>query len=449
MAPLSSPTAGMRALFAFACLAAFSSPVPSARAQSRESAAVGDAELERELWRLLDEATRRGTVLEEIVERIVRKGPGAVPALFAILCGELTGAGDGDVSARDWVIVDALSRMPSAAVIAHLRDVMATEPATDVRLSAMLVLSNSPDLRTAEIVIEVLADVDPTHLASSYVARRAEESVARTLERHPRVIRRLDPAEQPLPAPLLPIVVSALPEEEAVESTRFLVGLFGRSDELDVQLMRRLSEFAGSPFGVGDLWTAEDSLDAVRDHLDHPDWRMRREAVVALGYLHDVQAYPALIRLLDDPERSVQRASQWTLEHIAGRSLADAAAWTRLFQHEDAWLLEVLPGLEERLTAGSDAVVVEAVRELSRRPLYRHLITEVLAPHVGRGNPVIVEVVCGALVQLDSPRAVPTLVLALEHPDSRSRKAVWKALKSISGRSFAPTRETWENELGL
>jgi HEAT repeat protein len=454
----------MWALVALACLAISTSPNPVGAVGATSSPSVvydgGDELMERELWDLLAEAGTQGTVLEEVVDRIVRKGERAVPVLFAILCGGLTepdderrwdrsaGPGRDEASARDWVIVDALSRMPSEAVFPYLRAVAGSETTTDVRLSVALVLAESTDPSALAVLLEVLAGLESTHLAANYVADRAQDSLGRLLDRHPRMIRALDTESAPLPSRLQPIVVEALPEA-AVESSRFLVGLFGQSDELDVRVMRRLSQFAQSPLGAGDLWTQEESLAKVRAHLTHPDWKTRREAIVALGYLHDVDSYSDLIRLLDDEERGVQRSALWSLERISGRTLDDAGAWLRFFEGEKAWFQGYMAELESRLSSRNDAAVVEAVRDLSRRALFRHRITEVLAPQVGRSNPVIVEVVCSALVQLDSPRAIPVLVQALDHPDNRCLKAIWKALKSTSGRSLPPVRETWENELGL
>jgi HEAT repeat protein len=148
-------------------------------------------------------------------------------------------------------------------------------------------------------------------------------------------------------------------------------------------------------------------LDAWRARLARGSWVARSKAALALGLVRDVEAVPALVRLLDDASDQVRAAAVDALG-IIGDSAAVEALLARLGQqsrHQQARLVEALRRIGPSVT---ESIVARGARD----PGERILIAEVLALVGGAG-------------------ARATLLEWTSDEDARVRAVAWRAIGTI------------------
>jgi HEAT repeat protein len=407
----------------------------------------GDQLLELRVFELLD-LFADGVPRKQVVERLARiaqDDPRPVFEVYAGLAARDEGGRPFDPRARAALLRDGLNAVEGPGLFRYLREALA-EASSETRLRAieLLVESDRPD--APKLVWEVLRAAEPLELCSPRVQASVQGCLRALFEREPLASLALAKDPAALPPGLWPIVARAAAEEP--EGAELLLALLGLSPDVDRIVLERLGSEAGLPASLGAARHAE-VLEQVRARLQHADADVREQALVALGRLVDPDSLPEQIALLGDPDRTVQRAAVWALERATGQRLGgDPVGWTRWFDDQARWMRESGRSAGQQLLGCSDADAVTLIRELSRHPVFRHAISDMLAPVLFRENQSVVAAVCATLRDLRSPRAVGHLIDGLEHAQPECRERIHGALVAITGCDLPAQSSSWSASFG-
>jgi HEAT repeat protein len=216
--------------------------------------------------------------------------------------------------------------------------------------------------------------------------------------------------------------------------------MLGRDRDLDLVLLPQIASLSES--AVGGL--SQDQFSWIRPFLADEDWRVRREAALALGRMQDHRSYEELVGCLSDEQRLVQQAGLWALRRMSGKNFDDdAAGWRSWFAEESHWFETRGVVLIESLRDADPAIVIDAVRELVQRPLFKHETAEALAVTLRNPNPLVVTGAAAALAELGSVRAVRPLCEALSSSDGGARRAAHAALVRLTGHTWPLDSDEW------
>lgn len=440
---------------------------PTAEVGEWKTYETRDRQLEVEVWELLRSVTsgaaQRGLVVRELTDH----GPSITPLLFAILTGEsLEFEGDelpngepgeleaprrdvGGISAEQ-LVYEVLTALPPNAVAEHMRLAASGDAPTEIRVLAARVLALTGGPEALDVMLEVLASMDPLQLQRPFLRSPFGTALEEILRRNPAELRDLGERLHALHLEVTLLVVESLPAELVGAGAPVVLGLFGRDARLDLALMEQLAEFASSPLGAGDTWSSLDCQRTARFYLSANDWHMRSRAVVAISRLNDVEALETLVQMLGDEHRSVQRTVHWSLREMTGQTLApDRERWAAWVAEERAWFAGPRTEIEWRILSNEDAEIVAGLRELNQHPLFRDSSADLLGPLLLDASPAVFGAAVGLLTRLESPRAVPFLVACLGVPEEYKSASAWIALKSLTDLDLPQERAAWQDGLGI
>lgn len=410
--------------------------------------------LQLRVWELLDLAAD-GASRREILGQLSRVADSDLRPLFDVYAGLAVRESTGPVSMtaekpfdRNALLAEALGSVDPEHLFDYLRATLVEGSLLETRLRAVELLAGSAHPRSVDLIREVLEGADPVQLTSPQVRLRIENALRAAFESHPHAMRAVakDPAS--LAPQLLPLIARAAPEGH--DGAGALLLLLGVHSELDVVVIERLGFFARGPAGFGGGRVHVEVVEHVRDRLRHSEPSVRKQALVAMGYLVDPDSIPMQIALLENRDRAVQRAAAWSLERATGMHYGnDAERWTAWYEAELAWFHEHGLESERTLLACPDADAISIIRELTARSLFRHIVSDMLAPVLFRGNHFVVEAACSALKQLRSPHAIGHLVEGLEHADPECRAIIHRTLIELTGLELPASPHSWEAELSM
>jgi HEAT repeat protein len=444
-------------------LAALSPPAaPAALFRSERSnhhayvAPRTDSKLGRATLAILDPMQLRGRVQEEATADLVALGADAVPTLFGFLAGTLEGprpalrdatpsqiaAIDPDAIAleQDAIVSAALLHLPSARVVDDVTAAATGGASLQTRLVAMRVLGACDSPSAVDAWMEIASEIDEVELGRAFVRGPCESALGDVLARGPNAFAHLAPHVKALPRKLAPLVVRAVSGAGRAQGVDVLVSMLGRDRDLDLAILPEIASLAENALGG----LTEQQLTWIRPFLGDEDWRIRREAAVALGRVHDARSYREIVGCLSDGHRLVQQAGLWSLRHMSGRDFDDdGERWRAWFEEETRWYETRGVARIESLRDPDPAVVMEAARDLVQRPLYKHEIAESLSTVLHSSNALLVTGVAEALAELGSPRAVRPLCAALSHSDPAVRRAAHAALRKLTGHSWPMASAEW------
>jgi HEAT repeat protein len=413
-----------------------------------------DSRFGRAIHKILDPNLLRGRVHEEVVDQLVALGPESIPALFAYFSGTMEGPEPEYTPApepvdesqplpeplsEDLIVLDAFKRFPKSKVVPQVTSAI-LHANVDVKLVGMRLYAEIGDAQAVEGWIDALADVPELQLQRAYVQAPSENALASVLGRDPGAFQVLSARTKALPAKLLPAVVRSVGGSESARGVAFLLTLLGRDDALDLVLIAQVARLAESTVGT----LPDEQLNRLRPFLTDKDWRARREAVVALGRLQDHRSQVRVIELLGDEQRLVAQGAAWSLRRMSGQDLGeDAEAWREWFEAEQRWFQDEGVHWLQQLEDKDPARALEAVRELSHHPLYKHDVAEALAPLLHNENAELAQSVAATLGQLGSRRAIGALVGALSSEDEALRNTAWAALVQLTGKKLPADPSAW------
>lgn len=421
-----------------------------------------DHELERRLYSALYFPAHHGEDLEaEVLElRIVGLGPDVVPVILGVLCGDLQLLPghppqglelqpleeERFLPNRDVLLVAALWRFEPRHIYDPLARWMSDDPSLGQRLIATRVLAKLEDQRSPELLLRILASTEPSELARPHVRAHFETAIAGVLERYPEGIEQIRRTSDSIDPAALDLVVHGMPFGDSGAGLDLILELLEQEPDLGPAVLSRISSLAESTQGA----VLDDALWKLEWLVDHADWEIRRGAAIALGKLQDPNSCPQLIRMLEDSERRVGKAALWALRGMSSRNFAaDPDLWQGWYEGELSWFEGPCVALEIDLASEDPAAVVRAVGLLCHRPLFRNHMAESLAPVLWNEDPALVQVVCAALEQLGSQRALPHLVKRLADVEDEATPAIRNSLQGLTGLELPAEQEAWSAALGL
>jgi len=440
---------------------------PGAEAPPWKTYHQPNAPLEAEVWELFESLTSGAGDRALVHKRLLERGPKLVPILFGMLTGEVLDhdreaetrgswseveqqLGVSDRLRAEELVYETLAALPPRSVVDYLESVITTEAPTEYRVLAARVLALAGGPRALEVLIAIIADMDPLQLQRPYLRGPFVTSLETLMSRHPRVLGELPEELEDLDLAVVLLIAESLPTTAVREGIPCALELFGRDGQLDLILMGLIAEMASSPIADSDPWSRLECQEAVRLQLRSEDWRMRRTAAVAAAKLHDLESLEQLAKMIDDEHRSVQRVAAWSLQEMTGQRIeADRERWLDWIEAERAWFAGPRQELEWSMLSGRDSEVIAGIRGLMRHPLYRDSAAELLGPLLQGASPGVFGAARAALIQLDSPRAVAFFVPCLESQEDLKRSGAWSALRSLTTLDLPAEREAWERELGI
>lgn len=415
-------------------------------------AVTAQASLERTVEILLEEGAAGGErERDEAARRLLELGGDALPHLLEVYCGGASATGDGgsaegvDPGPRRAIAYAALCGGAPGAVVAALEGHVAGERDTGRLLAAVRVLEGLGSAEGLGLLFAAAARCGDLALRSPRVRRPVRAALAAILTRDPEACRALEPQLGGLEGELAILLVDALGTSDAPQALGLFPPLLRSEPELDLLLLEAIADLGSRyPWGLRD--TAYEPAALVRPFLVEDDWRQRRAAAVALARLHDRESFPDLIHLLEDGHPAVRRAALWALQAMAGNpGLLYAEDWLDWYGRQEEWWGGEALELEARLEAGEPGPVLDAMRTLATRPLYRHEVAETLALAARDMPPELAVVACASLRTLQSRRAVPDLVALLFEGEEPVRQAAWQTLRALTGEELPLDPQRWDD----
>ncbi len=388
-----------------------------------------------DIWRIVDAADVSATEGAQALTELGRSSPAA---LLQACWGRRPGGATGDDSEapveskeKQRVLKRALRSLQPTEQLAALA--ASCDGATFAR--RLMVIEEIPRIGVAPatpLFLHVIGGFEPTELA----APRAEAALRTTL-RHlrgsdPTFLATLKDGWQALSPETQRLTTQALLESPGPDVVAFLIARIPAADpDAARALLLDLSHIPSQEFrGV----TRSECDIVARLLRANPRSRVPAAAARLVAQIHDSRAVPDLIRLLGSDKTTVDEAHA-ALKVLSGADYdPDATIWQTWYDDELAWFDSKSPDLRAALKARDTASLLDAVREVAARPLFRDVFADQLGALLDDDSSPLRGVVASALGMLRSPRALPALVRALGSGDPVIEDAAFHALVAITGR---------------
>jgi hypothetical protein len=347
---------------------------------------------------------------------------------------------------RAWPVIGLAALLlvvPSGVVSA--RRVARARAASAERARVLALLELEPALAaTPREVLDAVSSLDARQRASQVVQLQLERALVAGVVHVPEIAAELGDRVGTLPPELQPAVVRAIARARP-GAVSVLERLLGSDVELDRVLLAELGRV-----DPRDRQALRGRLAArFRAYLAHADARLRAQAALALGQLHDFDSVPRLIALLDE-QGPAQAAALQALRLVAGAGVvreigatrAETGHWREWHRAESAWLERDLPRLEREVRAVNPERPGAALAELERHAHLRDALAPLVVTALGHADPAVVTRACALGARARCDAALPALVQALEREESSVRAAALAALRSISGLD-GPLEAAW------
>lgn len=410
-----------------------------------------DSQWVRKANELLAPERLKGRVLEDVAAELAAAGPNAIQAYFAILSGTVDGPlAEGahfppaDAIDPDAVLVATLARMNPSQVALHVAAAVSGDAKLDVKIVALRVLSESSSPEALDAWLEIAQGIGAQQLTPPYVKSPCEDALASILSADARLFTRLTQLAPTIATDMIPYVAAGVANSRRKQGLPFLTERLGHDHELDMVLLPCIATLVETT--TGEL--GEDEITWLRPFGNDLDWRVRREALLALGRVQDWRMHAEFAAALSDEQRPVQQAAHWALTHMSNVDFGfDKAAWNTWFEAEIAWYETRGGALNQGIKSGKPATALEALRELVAHPLFRHEVARTASSLCASDDEELVAHVCAVLRDLGSPAACPALVEALASEDASIRESARGALSAITHLEIAPDLRLWRRAL--
>lgn len=388
-----------------------------------------------------------------MAKRLGGIGAGAIPVVVGMLCGDVPapavaeGTADQPIhpealARREQVLFASLQRFRSKDVVAHLRS-RAPTATYETRLVLVRLLGEvgTPDAMNA--LVDLLSGFEPMQLQRDYLKTTVEGAIARCIAQDPASLQQLSRASLKVDRALIPLLARGVGRTRGPASAAYLARLLGKSREMDLvaaQELARVTETSG-------IALPDTSLADVRRLLEHPDRSVQRTAATVLGRLCDRASFDALVLRLEDRDKLVCAAARWSLRSMAQSDLGAAPApWIAWREQQDAWWNLHGTELLEELRSSDSAQVFASLKELVQHPFYKHESARAIGPLASSPQAAIALSAISTLQRLGSPQAAPWLIESLTIDDERRAPAT-AALQALTGLKLAGEYALWSKAL--
>ena len=353
----------------------------------------------------------------------------AAPLIDALACGVIPGVdGSATESALTHtqleVLHAALRLLPSEEVLTVLDGRSDAVQSTDWNLVALELLAERGDARHVDLLLRIVLGPDGSGTVSPQLETRLDEALSGILARDPEALAAL----RWLPDSATPIRRAVLRAVGRSTDPRGLHLLLSHVEHEPAALLEigRLAPHA-------DKVIAQEIAPTVRRVLRSGEAREQRYAMRALAALEDSRSIPALLLALRSEDSASRRTAHGALQDLTGARLPlDPKSWNAWYHEERRWIREEAHAVLEGLRSGEDAAVVEAIRELSARGIFRAEIAETVGRLVrGHPSPVVRAQGCLALGRLAVRCVRGPLLDATADEDGSVRARAHSALEAL------------------
>src|SRR5882672_8138217 len=328
---------------------------------------------------------------EQMVARIVRIGPKALPLVVDKVCGaarEQAAQGDDSVQSdaaetagdpqldemREAALHDSIAKFDPAQQLACIVD-HATNAPLDVRivLAGLIGEVDHPD--AVRELIGVVRPIEAIQWQREYVRGPVTQAMSRRFSAHPESLPALRTRLKDEQPALLAVIAEACTRKPNSASVDLALSLLDRTPELDLDVLHALAHMNNStPLAID-----EARLERVRHKLSDPDAEIRRAAAAVAGALHDFDSIGELVGLLADPEHSVSSSAHWSLRAMVRLDRGeDLPGWNAWLAERARWHTENAPELLAQLASDDAGEVVKALGALLAEPQDRRELADAL-----------------------------------------------------------------------
>lgn len=401
--------------------------------------------LDVRMWEILREMRIKPLPpLEEIGPRLAKSSGGRIATLYdALEAGKVPGAGGIPAQAlsiyqRD-LILEAFRHLDPRFVIGEARRRVATPDLPAARRSAIQAAGAVGDASSLAWILNLTSDPKAKG-ADKALEAAVEDAFAEILQRDPTAHERLQSLWRQVPFDLRPAVIRAVGEAGSPRSFDLLSEMLAWHGEHAALTIAQIPRI-----GASDSFEKNTELcDHIRPFLDPADPGLCRVATLALGELEDLRAVPLLIELLGDESARLDENVVWALRRITGLSFpASQEIWSFWLESEMTWARRHKVRVVADLGSVDEELLVVAIRDASRHPLFRHELSGALCGVLTHGRARMRALACRTLQQLSSPVAAVPLAERLEDRAEDVRTAAWEALQSITGEKLPPDQYAW------
>ena len=335
---------------------------------------------------------------------------------------------------------EALAAAPATKVVEQLLQSLKPETEMAERLTMLAPLAWTESHAGFEAMLDVLAGLDAMQLRSRSVRAALDRELLPMLAADSRRFRLLEKRLAKLPMGLVALLTSAAAELQRPETLGVFQSAARLSPSLERQVLEELSRRAYPALH-------QDRVQLIllaRGQLASRDVALRRTCVAALGNLGDVESFLDLARLLDDPDRSTQRAALAALQQLSGLQRAwQQPQWLAWFEAEKAWL-ESVPELRSELRSDDLYQAKAATRELAAHPLFAEQAVEQFKLCMTHPDAGIRQLACEGLASLKHPDATQPLIDALRDREQAVRDSALGGLQRVTGMDLGQQQHAWQ-----
>jgi hypothetical protein len=408
---------------------------------ARPARPPADAARERLLELLAREPESSGD--RQVVQELVALGSAAIAPAIEVLAGsaaelESDAARAAHIERRKALLWDALAAWPEGAVMERTQPLMRGD--VDEVLLGVRILARCGPPRAARTILTAVCELEPEQRARTRVQLELERGLGAIVARDASCTWQLSEQIDAVPPELRPAVARGLGQTLRHGGVLLLERMLGQSLELDQIVLAQLANI-----DPRDRQTVRQELAARLDrYLDHADARLRGQAALSLGRLHDFGSVERLIALLE-AGGTEGRAALQALQLMAGvRWPGEARRWKDWLRKETAWLAQALPALAQDVSATDPGRAALALRELGPKSHLRDQIAPSLVAALGHPDPAVVRLACSVAAATRCDAALGALAQQLAHADESVREASVAALRSLSGEPGPPDADWWQ-----
>ncbi|MFT5050185.1 MAG: HEAT repeat protein [Chlamydiales bacterium] len=340
-------------------------------------------------------------------------------------------------------LITSLGRMPWIDLQVLLDERQALDPDEGERVAALQLIGAFGDASMIQSLVLWAQPGDPHARAPRAVKSALTDNVALLTSHHPRAMRALPGLYAESNLSLVAPLLQALRDSASATTVEVMIDMLGRIPAADPLVLAELAQVA--PLARRPVKSRLRLR--VRAYLSFPhDRTSMLEAIVACRNLGDVDAIPALIEFLESEDPVLRERAHETLKELTGQHHPPLAKrWSDWHASSMRWWKNEARAELNTVRNGNPADATRAVLELSKRDLFRHRLSEELAPALARTERELVVLTIASIGHLGSPLSVPALLETLSRPDVDIRRAAFLALRRITGEDHGEDPHAWHD----
>jgi HEAT repeat protein len=224
------------------------------------------------------------------------------------------------------------------------------------------------------------------------------------------------------------------------ESAQFSISLLDFMDEsLLIPIMTGLG-------AVARYLSGNTHLKKLREIVYHEELSIRKEAIILLGKIKDIDSISLLVDFLEGREPLIVESAHWSLKNISGLQFPpEKNTWLNWLQNEQEGAMKNIEELRQKISSKDSSCVIDLLRRISQRTLFRDQVAGELVGLLAHEKEEVKVSTCLALANLGSKTPIPYLIELLINDSSKLREASYNALCSITSERFILDYSIWKN----